>query len=57
MDTAASCEATTPAGGPLWQCCVQTDDVDAHAHAQPGWDLRYEQLSPGRFEGGDRLGR
>jgi len=51
MDTAASCEATTPAGGPLWQCCVQTDDVDAHAHAQPGWDLRYEQLSPGRFEG------
>ncbi len=35
----------------IWQTRVQTDDLDAHARAQPGWDLRYEQLSEGRFAG------
>lgn len=37
--------------GTLWQWRVQTDELDAHAAAQPGWQLRYEQLSPGRFAG------
>jgi AraC family ethanolamine operon transcriptional activator len=35
----------------VWQCIVHTDDVDAHARAQPGWTLHYEQLSPGAFAG------
>ncbi len=39
------------AGASVWEWQVQTDDVDAHARAQPGWDLHYEQLSGGRFEG------
>ena len=36
---------------PCWQRLVHTDDLDQHAHAQPGWALHYEQLSPGRFSG------
>lgn len=36
---------------PAWQWRVETDDMDAHARAQPDWDLRYEQLGEGRFEG------
>jgi len=34
-----------------WQWCVRTGDPDAQAQAQPGWRQRYEQLSPGRFDG------
>lgn len=48
----------TPPGVPLplaapgsWQWTALTDDVDHHAHAQPQWHQRYEQLSPGRFAG------
>lgn len=46
--------ATSPSANPsssLWQWRVQTDDLDVHAASQPGWQLRYEQLSPGRFAG------
>ena len=43
--------ATPPSPAALWQCRVQTDDLDAHARAQPGWDLHYEQLSAGHFGG------
>jgi len=34
-----------------WTCRVMTDDVDAHAGAQPEWQQRYEQLSGGPFKG------
>lgn len=34
-----------------WVQVVQSDDMDAHARAQGGWALGYEQLSCGRFEG------
>lgn len=44
-------EARAHPGSGTWQWRVQTDDIDAHARAQPDWDLRYEQLSHGRFEG------
>ncbi len=40
-----------PRPGAPWQLRLETDDLDAHARAQPEWDLRYEQLSPGRFRG------
>lgn len=34
-----------------WSWRVNTDDLDVHARSQPGWELHYEQLSPGRFAG------
>ncbi len=43
--------AASPHPGAPWQLRLETDDLDAHARAQPEWDLRYEQLSPGRFRG------
>lgn len=46
-----SAPAATPRPGAPWQLRLETDDLDAHARAQPEWDLRYEQLSPGRFRG------
>lgn len=36
---------------PAWYWRVETDDIDAHARAQPDWDLRYDQVGEGRFEG------
>jgi AraC family transcriptional regulator, ethanolamine operon transcriptional activator len=30
---------------------THSGDMDAHAQAQPGWALRYEQLSAGQFSG------
>lgn len=30
---------------------MSTDDVEAHAICQPGWELNYEQLSRGQFRG------
>jgi len=35
----------------MWQQRLHTHDPDAHARAQRGWTLHYEQLSEGRFEG------
>ena len=32
-----------------WCHLVETDDLDALAAAQPGWQLHYDQLSPGSF--------
>ncbi len=46
-----SAPALPSADAPLWQLLLHTDDLDAHARAQTGWNLRYEQLSPGRFAG------
>lgn len=48
--------ATPPASitaspAPSWALRLSSDDIDAFAAAQPDWDLRYEQLSAGRFEG------
>jgi AraC family ethanolamine operon transcriptional activator len=34
-----------------WNRLLETDDIDAHAAAQPEWELRYEQLSGGHFRG------
>lgn len=34
-----------------WSWRVTTDDLDVHARSQPGWELHYEQLTPGRFAG------
>lgn len=34
-----------------WHHSVVSQDIDVHAASQPGWTLRYEQLSSGRFEG------
>lgn len=36
---------------PCWQRRLESDDIDAHAGAQPGSALRYEQISGGRFAG------
>lgn len=45
-------DSPTPLAAPgAWQWTARTDDVDRHAHAQPDWHLRCEQLSPGRFLG------
>lgn len=35
----------------VWRRTMHTDDVDAHAICQPGWELKYEQLSAGSFRG------
>ncbi|HEX5738790.1 MAG TPA: helix-turn-helix domain-containing protein, partial [Hydrogenophaga sp.] len=35
-----------------WVRAVQSQDIDAHARAQGGWALAYEQLSSGQFDGG-----
>ncbi len=43
--TAAPAEATT-----AWVHAAETDDIDELAAAQAGWELRYEQLSQGRFK-------
>jgi AraC family transcriptional regulator, ethanolamine operon transcriptional activator len=40
------------ADAPAWARSVLTFDIDAHAAAQGGWALRYEQLSSGSFRGG-----
>lgn len=40
-----------PAAAPGWARSVLTHDVDAHAAAQGGWALHYEQLSSGSFCG------
>ena len=42
--------APAPSAG-VWQRLERTTDLDAHARAQPGWNLRYEQLSAGHFAG------
>lgn len=43
---------TLPLGLPgAWVWCARSDDVDAHAAAQPNWQQRYEQLSAGTFSG------
>jgi AraC family transcriptional regulator, ethanolamine operon transcriptional activator len=34
-----------------WSEVLTTTDIDAHALAQGGWQLRYEQLSEGAFHG------
>jgi AraC family ethanolamine operon transcriptional activator len=34
-----------------WNQVQETQDLDAHASAQAGWSLRYEQLSCGKFKG------
>ena len=34
-----------------WQHLAQTDDIDAHAAAQPQWRQEYQQLSGGAFAG------
>jgi AraC family transcriptional regulator, ethanolamine operon transcriptional activator len=46
-------EPETPedAEAPEWARSVLTFDIDAHAAAQGGWALRYEQLSSGTFRG------
>ncbi len=31
--------------------CVHTTDINEHANALPGWQQRYDQLSPGRLDG------
>ncbi len=31
--------------------CLQTRDIDEHARNMPGWQVRYDQLSPGAFAG------
>lgn len=41
-------EDAAPVG---WARSVLTFDIDAHARAQGGWALRYEQLSSGSFRG------
>lgn len=41
---------TLPMPG-TWQWRVPTDDVDAHAGAQPEWQQSYQQLSGGPFKG------
>lgn len=38
----------TPDPGP-WCQLLETDDLDELAAAQPGWQLHYDQLSPGPF--------
>lgn len=40
--------SATPDTGP-WCHRFETDDLDALAAAQPGWQLHYDQLSPGPF--------
>jgi AraC family ethanolamine operon transcriptional activator len=35
----------------MWSWRVATSELDMHARSQPGWQLHYEQLSPGRFVG------
>jgi len=42
--------AELPLAG-AWRWRVHTDDVDAHAGAQPEWQQRYQQLSGGPFKG------
>ena len=39
MAPTAASASPAPLAGALWQWRVQTDDADAHARAQPGWDL------------------
>ncbi len=39
---------TAPDPGP-WCQLLETDDLDELAAAQPGWQLHYDQLSPGPF--------
>lgn len=34
-----------------WSEVITSTDMDAHAHAQGDWQLRYEQLSEGAFHG------
>ena len=34
-----------------WRHSVRTADIDEHASSQPEWTLRYQQLSPGQFQG------
>ena len=34
-----------------WVSVQETQDIDQHAQAQPGWSLHYEQLSSGHFRG------
>lgn len=36
---------------PPWIRETRSTDIDDYAAAQAGWQLQYEQLSPGRFEG------
>lgn len=43
--------APDSASNAAWQQRLLTQDLDAHARAQAGWDLHYEQLSEGRFAG------
>ncbi|MCD5993484.1 helix-turn-helix domain-containing protein [Pseudomonas sp. CDFA 602] len=31
--------------------CFHTSDIDEHARNMAGWQVRYDQLTPGRFEG------
>jgi AraC family ethanolamine operon transcriptional activator len=43
--------ALSTASSAVWQRLVRSADIDAHARAQPDWELRYEQLASGRFDG------
>lgn len=44
--------APTPLALPgSWRWRHRSDDIDDHARAQPGWQIDYLQLSPGRFSG------
>lgn len=51
METTAVAGTDPPRAAPVWQRLVRSDDLDSHARAQAGWDLRYQQLSSGRFDG------
>ena len=56
MDTAQVPASLPPGATALglpgtWLWSVRSNDVDAQAAAQPHWQLRYEQLSPGTFSG------
>lgn len=45
----ASCPPMNAPDPGSWCQLLETDDLDELAAAQPGWQLRYDQLSPGPF--------
>ena len=47
-----SAQPRPPADTPqAWHHALETSDLDELAQAQPEWQLRYQQLSPGTFRG------
>jgi AraC family ethanolamine operon transcriptional activator len=47
---AAVAGPSAAAAAPAWAHAAELDDIDELAAAQAGWELRYEQLSQGRFK-------